>query len=222
MKRFLSHTGDRIMFFVLIGLVALTLILSALRQFGHLALIHGELYLYLPLAIVLGTLGWGMSAIHRLLKKPLARGIVGAAMVLVMLVLATIALSYAGVAAGFSFPARYVTVKSPGGAHKLTVMRGLDMDEEHINARHEARLAADPDGAQDVTAEDWGYVFTAYSTDPFGLFYKEDTLLEGKVCIGYASKAELMVDWEEDETVGHFYVKNPEIADGGEMRAVSR
>ena len=51
------------------------------------------------------------------------------------------------------------------------------------------------------------------------LFYHPDSLLEGEVHIGYASKAELMVEWEDD--VGHFFIKNPEIGDEGEMRARS-
>ena len=68
-----------------------------------------------------------------------------------------------------------------------------------------------------MTAEDWGYTYTAYKPALMGLFYRPDTLLEGEVHIGYVSKAELMVEWEDD--VGHFFIKNPQIGDEGEMRA---
>ena len=37
--------------------------------------------------------------------------------------------------------------------------------------------------------------------------------------IGYASKGELMLEWEKDNTEGRFFIKNPEPLDEGEMRA---
>ena len=222
MKRIFARKGDRIVLWVLLALVVITLILSALRQYAGLALIHGELYLYLPMLILLVLLGWGMSAIVRRLKHTVVRGIAGGVMGLVLMVLFTIGMSYGGYAAGLSFPQKYVDMRSPDGKGKLTVMRELDTDEARIAARREARLAADSDGIPEAVAEDYGYRFTAYATDPLGIFYRLNTLKEGEVHIGFASAAELMVEWEEDGRVGHFYVKNPEVSDGGEMRAVAR
>ena len=216
---FFHRTGDKIVFWCLIGLTAVILIASALHRFAGLALVHGELYLFLPMLIVYTLLGWGLSAIIRRLKKPAVRSVVAVVLVLVMLVVGVIGLSYGSVASSFSFPQKYVTVASPDAGHRLVVMRGLDLNEERIEQRRAARVAADPEATAEVAAEDWGYVYTAYAPGPLGLFYRVDTLLDGEVHIGYGSKAELMVEWEDDETVGRFYVKNPELADGGEMRA---
>ena len=218
--RLFSHRGDWIVLWVLAGLFAAILLVSALRQYAGLALIQGGLYLYLPLLMVLIALGWGMSAIFRRLKRPAVRGIVGTLMVLAMLGMLVIGMSYASFAAELSFPHRYIVIGAPDGVHKLTVLRMLDPDENRMEQRRAARLAENPDGADQIVAEDWGYIYTAYSTDPTGLFYKVNTCLEGEVHIGYGSAAELMVEWEDSNTVGHFFVKNPEIGDGGEMRAL--
>ena len=220
--RFFSKTGDRIAFWVSIGMVLLMVLISSLRQFAGLTLVHGALYVFLPLFLILLLIGWGMSAIFRRLKNKVVRWIVGAAMVIVMMALTTIAMSYGGFAASLAFPSKYVKLTSPGGKHSLMVMRGLDDDEGRILQRQTARLEADPESSAEVTIADWGYVYTAYAPALFDLFYKNDTLLEGEVHIGYASRAELMAEWADDEQVCRFYVKNPELCDGGEMRARSK
>lgn len=219
MKRLFARRGDRIVLWVLIGMSALTLVISALRGLAGLALVNGEWYLYLPLAIVMTALGWGMSAIFRRLKKPAIRGVVGTMLVLILLAALMIGTSYASFAAGLSFPHRYVVMTAPDGAHRLIVMRMLDPDDARIELRRQNRLAADPEGDEKYAPEDWGYTYTAYAAGPLKLFYKVDSLLEGEVHIGYASKAELMVEWEDGNTVGHFFIKDPEIGDDGEMRA---
>lgn len=219
--RFFNKTGDRIAFWASIAMVLVMVVISALRQFAGLTLVHGELYVFLPLFLILLLLGWGMSAIFRRLKNKVIRWIFGAATAIVLMALMTIAMSYGSFAASLAFPSKYVKVTAPNGQHSLMVMRRLDADDARIEARKSARLAADPASSAETTAADMGYVYTAYSTHLFDFFYKNDTLLEGEVCIGYASKAELMVEWEDAEHVGHFYVKNPEVGDGGEMRALS-
>lgn len=218
-RRIFQRPGDRIVARVLLGILALTMVISALRGAAGLALVDGGAYLYLPLAMILIAIGWGFSAVFRRLKRPALRGIFGTMMVLVMLGLLTLGMSYASFAAGLSFPHRYVVMTAPDVEHRLLVMRMLDPDEARIEQRRQTRLEADPEGEPNVTAEDWGYVYTAYAPGPLGLFYKVDSLLEGEVYIGYASKAELMVEWEDDNTVGHFYIKNPEPGDSGEMKA---
>ena len=50
-----------------------------------------------------------------------------------------------------------------------------------------------------------------------GVFYNPNTPREGEVYIGIASEGQLMVDWEDEETVARFFVKDPEPGDGGEM-----
>ena len=132
--------------------------------------------------------------------------------------LTVLGLQYAGYVAGLTLPVKYAVMTSPGGG-RLIVMQGLDADVDRINARRAARLAADPSGTPDYVAADWGYTYTAYAPGPLELFYRPDTLIEGAVHIGYASAGELMLEWEDGDRVGHFYIKNPDASDAGEMRA---
>ncbi len=220
--RFFTRTGDKIVFWLLIGLMVLIMIISALGRFANLQLVHGELYIYLPLILLLVLAGWGLSAIFRRLKGKVARGVGGTIMVLVMLALITLGMTYGGIAAGLSFPQRFIDMTAPNSHRRVIVMRGLDTDEARVQARHEARLAADPEGSTDLIAEDWGYTYTAYAPGFLDLFYKVDSLKDTDgIHIGYVSKAELMVEWEDDETIAHFYIKNPEPQDEGEMRVAA-
>ena len=205
---------DRIVVYLLIALMVITLLLSGLNAL-NLRLTAGEIYLIFPLLILLLLLGWGLSAIWRRIKNDVARKAVGAVMVLVMILLVLLTLTFTSVFAGMNIPREYAVMSD--GTHKLVVMRALDADEARVNARHAARLAADPEGNPEMIADDWGFTYTAYAPAVMGLFYRPDTLIEGEVHIGYASKAELMMDWEDG--VGHFYIKNPEVGDDGEMRA---
>lgn len=208
--------GDRIVAYVLLGLLVVTLAATVLNML-NLRLVAGEIYLFLPMIALLLLLGWGVSALWRRIKNKTARRIVGAVLIVVMALLLMLTMTYTSVFAGMNIPRKYAVVSDSG--HSLVVMRTLDTDEARIAQRHEARLAADPDGDQGMIAEDFGFVYTAYAPAVMGLFYKPDTLIEGEVHIGYASKAELMVEWEDD--VGHFFIKNPETGDEGEMRARS-
>lgn len=206
--------GDRIVVGILIALVVITMALSGLSAL-NLRLMTGELYVFLPLMTLLILLGWGLSAVWRRIKKDVVRKAVGIVMVMLMALLLMLALSFASVLSGMNLPSRYVELTNEG--HRVVVMRALDPDEGRINARREARLVADPEGSQEMTTEDWGFTYTAYAPAGLGLFYRTDTLLDGEVHIGYASKAELMVEWSDD--IAHFFIKNPEIGDDGEMHA---
>lgn len=214
--RFSLTGGDRIVAFVLMFLVIVSLALAGLDALG-LSLVFGELYLFLPMTAALLLVGWGLSALWRRLKNRVVRYIVGALMILLMTLLLTLALTYGGLYSGLTLPKQYAVVSDDG--HSLVVLRVLDPDQSRIDARHAARLAADPGGDSEITAEDWGYTYTAYARAGLGLFYRPDSLIEGEVHIGYASRAELMVEWMDG--VGHFFIKNPEIGDDGEMRARS-
>ena len=207
--------GDRIALCLLIALVVFTLVISGLNAL-NLRLVAGELYLILPMLTLLLLIGWGLSALWRRLKPGAVRKVVGAVMVLGMALLLMLALTFASVFSGMNIPSRYAVLSDDAG-HTLVVMRGLDPDEDRMNLRHEARLAADPEGNPEMTAEDWGFTYTAYAPAAMGFFYKPDSLLDGEVHIGYGSKAELMLEWSDG--VGHFYIKNPEVGDDGEMHA---
>lgn len=217
-KKWALRPADRIVLIVLLVLAVLTMVINLL-SLANLRLVPGALYVFLPLALLLVAVGWGFSALARLIRRPTLRKVVAWLLAAAMLLLALLAFQYAGVVAGLTIPSQYAVMTSPEKGHKLIVMRCLDIDEARVSARREARLAADPEGSPDYTADDWGYTYTAYAVGPFGWFYKPDTLIEGAVNIGYASPGELMLEWEDDETVGHFFIKNPDPNDSGEMRA---
>ena len=211
------RTGDKVTLTVIVILAVFTVAIHAINAAG-LRLVEGSLYVFLPLLLALFAVGWGCAVIVRRIRRPALKRIVAVVMVVAMLGLAMLGLQYGTFASGLSYPTMYAMMTSPGG-HRLIVMRGLDADEQRIYARRDARLAADPNANPDVTLEDWGYVYTAYAPGPLDLFYRVNTLIEGRVCIGYASKGELMLEWNEDETEGRFFIKNPEPLDEGEMRA---
>ena len=103
-------------------------------------------------------------------------------------------------------------------------MRQVDPEEERLDARRSARLAANPDGDPEYTVQDWGYVYRAYPR-VLNVFYRSNADAEGEIYLANdvaAAPAEdgaaqepalphgaLMVEWLEDETVAHFYVTNP-------------
>lgn len=217
-RRRLSHTGDRVALIVILLLLVVTLLINLLNALG-LRLVEGALYIFLPLVLALTAIGWGFSLVVRRITRPTLRRVVAVAMVLVMGGLALYGMQLGAFVSGMNYPTVYAVMTAPDDAHRLIVMRGLDADQQRIYARRDARLAAHPDGDPEVTIDDWGYVYTAYAPGPLDLFYKPATLIEGRVFIGYASKGELMLEWQNDNTQGHFFIKNPEPQDEGEMLA---
>ena len=217
-KRRLQLSGaNKVVLIVLVLLTVVTVLINILKTRG-LSLIHGELYLLLPLSILVVAVGWGAFALFRRIGNRTVRVVAGILAAILLLVVLTIGMSYLSVVISLAIPQRYATVSTEDGAHRLVVMRVLDTDEDRVEQRHAARLESDPDGTEEITVEDWGYIYTAYA--PVGkLFYRPESLLEGEVHIGYASRATLMVDWQEDATIGHFFVRDPEVCDGGEMLA---
>ena len=217
-KRRLSlHRADKYVLSLTAIMAGAMVLITVLNLLG-LRLVRGEVYLFLPVALVVTLLGWGVSLLYRRIRGKGLRIAVGALLAIVAFMMLVVGVSYLGFIATLTVPQRYNTVATEDGAHRLIVMRLLDLDEARINTRHAARLAADPEGSADIIADDWGYVYTAYAPVA-GIFYRPDSLIDGEVYLGYASKGQLMVDWEEDGAVGRFFVKDPEPADGGELRA---
>ena len=208
---------DRYVLIIIAIMVAVTVILTVLSACG-LRLIRGEIYLFLPAVLMVALVGWGLSLLYRRIKSRPVKIAVGLLLGIAGFMVMVVGMSYLSFAATLTVPQRYNTVTSPDGVHQLVVLRLMDLDEARINARHDARLAQNPEGDQEIIADDWGYVYTAYAPVAW-LFYRPDSLIEGEVYLGSASQGQLMVDWEEDGAVGRFFVQNPEAQDGGEMRA---
>ena len=208
---------DKYVLIMIAIMVAIVVILTVLSACG-LRLIRGEIYLFLPAVLMVALVGWGISLLYRRIRSRGAKIAVGLLLGIAGFMVMVVGMSYLSFAATLTVPQRYNTVVAPESGRQLVVLRLMDLDEDRINARHDARLAANPEGDQGVIADDWGYVYTAYAPAAW-LFYRPDSLIEGEVHLGSASQGQLMVDWEEDETVGHFFVQNPEAEDGGELRA---
>ena len=213
--RFRLAGADRVILIVLAALLGLMVILGLLTRLG-LNLIKGEVYILLPIALVLGLLGWGAYALFRRIRSGAVKFAVGALLTLVMFALLMLAMSYGSFVANLTIPQRYVELRSPSGKHTLVVLRVLDGDEARASQRQAARIEADPESDPAQIAEDWGFLYAAYPKT-LGIFYRSDADVEGEVYMGFTSKAELMAEWLEEESVAHFYVKDPGPGDGGEI-----
>ena len=213
--RFRLAGVDRVILIVLAVLLGLMVILGLLTRLG-LNLIKGEVYILLPIAFALGLLGWGAYALFRRIRSRGVRTVVGALLVLVMFALLSLGMSYGSFVANLTVPQKYAQLRSPSGKHTVVVLRVLDGDASRASQRQEARIAADPEADPAQIAEDWGFVYAAYPK-ALGIFYRSDADVEGEVYMGFTSKAELMAEWLEEESVAHFYVKDPGPGDGGEF-----
>ena len=198
-----------------------------------------EKTLYLPIAALFVLVIWGAYVLIRRIRNRTAKIVVGGAVVLVVMVVLMLVFTYVGFVATITVPQKYTAINSPSGAHKLVVMRALDPDEERIEARKAARLEADPDGDPDVTVRDWGYVYRAYP-QVMGMFYRSNADVEGEIYLSYSDgvipvedeateegeeakqpaeerqHGTLMLEWQDGESVAHFFVQDPGIAEGGE------
>ena len=214
-KRFRLRRGDVAVLIALAIMALLAIIFNVANHFG-LVLVHGEIYMLLPALILIVAVGWAGLVLIRMIKRRGLRIALGTLAGIALLVVVMVGMSYLSFAISMTTPQQYATVRTEDRQHSLLVMRQLDTDESRMEERRAARVAADPDGDAEIIADDWGYIYTAY-VPTLGIFYKRDSLIEGECRIGYASGAELMVEWQEDGRVGHFFVENPGPADGGEM-----
>lgn len=235
-KRFALGTADKAFLTVVGALVLAAVVLGILSRCG-LTPIHNAILFYIPLLAVFVLVGWGILALVRRVTNRTVRMVLGIGLPLVLMLVLLVAVTYASYMAYYAMPQRFTTVVSPSGAHKAVVMRAIDPDEDRLNARRAARLAADPDGDPETTIADWGFVYRAYP-QVLGLFYKSNADVQGEVLLGVdaatvapqdaatlaalqsaqAARGTLMVDWLEEETVARFFVDHPGVAEGGECR----
>ena len=196
-----------------LAVMALTALGLSLLQRAGLWLVHGAVTVYLPLCMIFILLGWGAYALHRRIRK--FRMLAGIAMVVVLFLLITVVFGYFSFMTAITVPQKYAYAKSPSGARKIVILRGVDMNDDRVKERLAARLAADPDSEPDVSGDELGYYYAAYPRKG-GMFYTPDANVEGEVAIGVESGGSLMIEWLEDETVVHLFVQNPGPGDGGD------
>ena len=75
--------GDRIVAWTLLVMVVLTIVLVVLNAL-NLRLVAGELYLFLPMMVLLLLIGWGGSALWRRMRPGGLRKVVGAVLIAVI------------------------------------------------------------------------------------------------------------------------------------------
>lgn len=150
-KKFNLRGSDRAVLIILIAMAVVIAALSIMQRAG-LAPVYGSLMLYLPAAAVLLLAGWGVyMLVRRIRRDALRRALVGVLVVVVLLVV-TLGFSYLGLVSNVSIPQKYSTLTSPSGAHRLVLMRGLDLDEDRIATRKAARLEAATDAGSEQEA----------------------------------------------------------------------
>ena len=234
-RRFeLRHT-DKIILGIIAVMVVAIVVLNILQRCGQ-TLINGALMLFLPTLMLFVLVGWIGYVLIRHIPGRTARIVVGSIGGVVLVIALLLVFTYVSFFASFSVPREYATLRSPSGEHTLVVLRALDSDEERIDQRVAARLAADPEGSEEVTAEDWGYVYKAYPLGLLGMFYKSNANVEGEVYLSYREAAPaaaeegqsedeapdtapigvMMLEWLDDESTAHFFVQDPGVAEGGE------
>ncbi len=240
-ERLPMRTPTKILLVVEGVLIVALLALGVLQRCGIMP-VYGAIILYLPLAALFALLGWGVYALVRRIGNRTAKILVGGGLVLVLMLLLLLSFSYIAYLSFFATPQRYSTLAAPSGDRKLVVLRAFDTDEARTEERKAARLAADPDGDDEVAVEDWGYIYKAYPR-VLGAFYRINADVEGEVYLGAedllsaqkatseaaseaapgddtradgSSHGTLMVEWLEDDTVAHFFVENPGPAEGGD------
>ncbi len=241
---FLSRlrTSDKVLLGVVTLLLVVTIILNILQACG-LSLINQAVMLYVPVLALFALVAWGIFALVRRISSRGVRltvGIVAAMLgMLVMMVGYTWFYSFTLM----MYPHEYKPKSPLPGNHNLVVLWQFDTDVEHSEAsiaqRKAARLEAYPDSGEDDRADDYTVIFRVYPRVA-GIFYRSNVDVEGKVylaCTGNVipldviqpaegSDAEpvtietphgtMMLEWLDDNSTAHFYVKDPGTAEGGE------
>ena len=236
------RTSDRIILGVISVLALVTVVLNVMQRFG-LALINQSVALYLPIAALVALLGWGAYALMRRIKGRMTRVVVGIFAVMAMMILVMLGFMYLSFVAYTALPHQYRTMADASGGHPLVVLWQFDDDAERNEAsiaeRKAARLEAYPDSGEDTLADDVTVAFQAYPR-VMGIFYRVNADMQGRVYLAYTGNiaptdviapaegsddapqaietphGTMMLEWLEDNTVAHFYVKDPGTAEGGE------
>ena len=230
-RRFELRSSDKIVLGIIAVMIVLIIALNIMQSNG-LSLINGALMLYLPVLSMFVQVGWVAYALIRRISRGTVKLIVGCLVGFAMFLVLMLGFTYVSFLANVTIPRQYTKLKSPSGEHTLVVLRILDPNEERIEQRKAARLAADPDGNQEIIAADWGYIYRAYPQGFLGLFYRSNADVEGEVYLTYrdgiahiAEEGEtaepepigaMMLEWLDDGNTAHFYVDNPGVAEGGE------
>ena len=213
-KQFTLSTPS-IIFLAAIAILTLLLVVLSVLYRNGIALIQGEILLFLPFIIGLLFPAWGLYALHAHIRRKGLRFALTVVLGLVLFFLLIVGFSYLNYVGVFTVPRQCGVVRSPDNAHTMVVLRQMDGDPDHMEARRDARVAADPEADPELSAADYSYLYAAYPRIA-GMFYSTKVDTEGEIHMGYTSQATLMVEWLDDNQTAHFFIENPEPGDEGE------
>ena len=241
---FLSRmrTSDKVLLGVVTVLLVLTIVLNILQGFG-LSLINQPVMLFVPVLALFVLVAWGFYALVRRISSRGVRLTVGIVAAMLAMLVMIVGYTYLSFLTYTVMPHKYSTLTDADGGHRMVVLWQFDMDSEHSEAsiaqRKAARLEAYPDSGEDTRGDDFIVTFQAYP-QVAGLFYRSKADVQGKVYLAYTgnvgqmdyiepaegSDAEpvviktphgtMMLEWLDDNSTAHFYVKDPGVAEGGE------
>lgn len=241
---FLSRlrTSDKVLLGVVTLLLVVTIILNILQACG-LSLINQAVMLYVPVLALFALVAWGIFALVRRIGSRGVRLTVGIVAAMLGMLVVMVGYTYLSFVVFTAMPHQYSTLADADGGHRMVVFWQFDSDAEHSEAsvaqRKAARLEAYPDSGEDTRGEDFTVAFQAYPKVA-GLFYRSKADVQGKVYLAYTgnvgpldviqpaegSDAEpvtietphgtMMLEWLDDNSTAHFYVKDPGTAEGGE------
>ena len=207
-SRFTLTRGDKIVLVFIAAVVFVIIVLSILQRAG-LSLINGLLPLQLPVVALIALVGWGVSLLVRRIRNKPVKLVLTLVLVIVAMLVVTVLFTYVSFMANLTTAQRYATRTSPSGARKIVILRILDPDEEHIEARRQARLAEDPASNPEPTLEDYAYIYRAYPS-VMNIFYKNNADVEGEVYLAYVEN--LLPKAEAAETTADAAEMAPDAA----------
>ncbi len=242
--KFLSRlrTSDKVILGAGTVLLVVTIVLNILQACG-LSLINQAVMLFVPVLALFVLVAWGIYALIRRIGSRGVRITVGIVAAMLAMLVMTVGYTYLSFIAFTAMPHQYSTLTDANGGHRMVVLWQFESDAEHSEAsiaqRKAARLEAYPDSGEDTRGEDFIVVFRAYPKVA-GLFYRSKADVQGEVYLAYTgnvgpldviqpaegSDAEpvtietprgtMMLEWLDDNSTAHFYVKDPGTAEGGE------
>lgn len=184
-------------------ILALTCI-GLLRWLGYNLIETGTEYFLFGVLLCSGMLALTFHLSKRFERK-WARQLTGVVGVAVTFVAALVMIVAFTILVEVSLPGYYNSFTSENGK-TVVVMSRYSTDAALREARSGGELKGD--------LEELGLTYTAYPR-ALRFFYKSDLAGSGKLEIGYASQAQLMYEWIDENTF-HLFIQNPQIGDEGE------
>jgi len=214
MKKFLSKITGKVLLMLYFGLLIVILtIIGIMNQLGY-RMINSSLEYTLLTMLICSAIILGTCLLVRRMNSRVLKWVFGALGSVLTFGVGLVLLNFFMFLQVYNTPGFFTYLQSPAG-ETAVVLRGINMQEDQVRARAELRRANDPEASADeFVFEDFGYSYKAYPRR-FRYFYDANAEVSGEIVIGCASKAVLMNEWLDDDTL-HLFIQDPEAYDSGE------